>query len=200
MAIFNKSQIFLLILLTVLSINNVAANEPQNDDGSCKVLSDHGDFLLTSEIESLEKTHTPRPFVIATLRDKTKWVIVQDLSSAVQRFAGYLYLNDALAEHRLTEVKVTENKFLFAQGRYWLATRYAGEDRKLKDFNEAALRDEVGFEDFDTFRVLFNMRNFEGFLYVFDTDLGSFSRWAQQIIKEKYFEKAQLIYDNLPKR
>lgn len=137
--------------------------------------TDNNSYIIddTNKIMSTRKGGRLNQSTIVKYDDGTEWVLLTD--KLKERFCGFLYLQNAIKESGLNNVKPAENKMSIHGQKIIYLSRYCGEEKPklLLDHSEEllTLKKDIGFTDIAESA---NLRKRDGKVYVFDTEKRSF--------------------------
>ena len=131
----------------------------------------YSDYVLENDFISEQNgTGTRgREFYIYKCKDGTEWVRLKNSEKAVERFCGFLYLQEA----KLKEVIPAENKMAKYRGEIVYLSKYCGENfpNVFQSCEAVGELREKGYKDFQQGA---NMRIVDHKIYIFDTEKSSF--------------------------
>lgn len=140
---------------------------------------DHSQYIMGSnnKIDSMRKGGRFNQSTILKYEDKSEWVFL--CNNGIERFCGFLYLQNAIKDSNLKTVQAAENKIAIHDRKIIYLSRYYGDKKPdstelLEHDNElSVLKRDIGFTDTAGNA---NLRKQGNAIYVFDTEKSSFDQ------------------------
>jgi hypothetical protein len=174
-------------------------NQAQIQDQAQIQEIDYSQYIMdpNNQVARMDEGGRDNNSIIITYQDNSRWVFLND--SPVERFCGFLYLQQAIKDSNLNSIRAAENKIAIHKGQIIYLSRYYGNDVPEELLQHRAeisvLKNEIGYDD-----VVgnVNLRKQDNTVYVFDTEKDSFKREMYEKI-DSFVQQHNLIRAALEK-